>query len=260
MADILGNIVSGIFGIGGQAHQFQHQSALQQQQNEFNLQMWKLNNEYNSPQAQMERFKAAGLNPNLIYGQGSNGNSSSPPIMGTPEAPNYSKSMEKIAQAFNIEGLRTQIADRKKSEAEAKIAKINADRERDHYKADQTFGQDYDFDMNTGQFVPHVQTPDAVTVYAYPASRYYKLMHLSDNYRTNSLLLNRSNLLRAQYDSLQPQIWMNNYEKQHYPTSYWIGQGTRVIHGAADAVGIFHPKNWFVPRSSFNPYSERPFY
>lgn len=30
---------------------------------------WNMQNEYNSPKAQMERFKAAGLNPNLIYGQ-----------------------------------------------------------------------------------------------------------------------------------------------------------------------------------------------
>lgn len=31
--------------------------------------MWKLNNEYNTPQAQMQRFIDAGLNPHLIYGQ-----------------------------------------------------------------------------------------------------------------------------------------------------------------------------------------------
>lgn len=44
-----------------------------------NLDLWNLNNEYNTPQAQMERYKAAGLNPNLIYGDGgSSGNSSSP--------------------------------------------------------------------------------------------------------------------------------------------------------------------------------------
>lgn len=45
-----------------------------------NLELWNLNNEYNTPQAQMERYKAAGLNPNLIYGEGtsSSGNSSSP--------------------------------------------------------------------------------------------------------------------------------------------------------------------------------------
>lgn len=30
---------------------------------------WNMQNEYNSPSAQMARYKAAGLNPNLIYGQ-----------------------------------------------------------------------------------------------------------------------------------------------------------------------------------------------
>jgi len=39
---------------------------------------WTMQNEYNSPQAQMARLKSAGLNPNLIYGEGSVvGNSSS---------------------------------------------------------------------------------------------------------------------------------------------------------------------------------------
>jgi hypothetical protein len=40
------------------------------------LEMWQRNNEYNSPQAQMARLKAAGLNPNLVYGNGAVGNSS----------------------------------------------------------------------------------------------------------------------------------------------------------------------------------------
>ena len=34
------------------------------------LEMWNKANAYNSPSAQMERYKAAGLNPNLIYGSG----------------------------------------------------------------------------------------------------------------------------------------------------------------------------------------------
>lgn len=42
-------------------------------QNEWNLQMWRMQNEYNSPLAQMQRFQEAGLNPHLIYGQGSSG-------------------------------------------------------------------------------------------------------------------------------------------------------------------------------------------
>jgi len=38
--------------------------------------MWHMNNEYNSPVMQMQRFKEAGLNPHLIYGQGNSGNAS----------------------------------------------------------------------------------------------------------------------------------------------------------------------------------------
>lgn len=42
------------------------------------LEMWNRSNEYNTPAAQMDRLKAGGLNPNLVYGSGSvAGNTSS---------------------------------------------------------------------------------------------------------------------------------------------------------------------------------------
>lgn len=48
------------------------------------VEMWNMQNEYNSPEAQMNRFKAAGLNPHLIYGQGNPGNASAPPSYHPP--------------------------------------------------------------------------------------------------------------------------------------------------------------------------------
>lgn len=42
---------------------------LKQQEQAYNLELWNLQNEYNTPQAQMNRFQDAGLNPNLIYSQ-----------------------------------------------------------------------------------------------------------------------------------------------------------------------------------------------
>lgn len=50
------------------------------------LAFWNMQNEYNTPEAQMQRFKNAGLNPNLIYGQGNSGNagSLSPPSVNQP--------------------------------------------------------------------------------------------------------------------------------------------------------------------------------
>jgi len=44
--------------------------------NQQNLSNWRLQNEYNSPQATMQRFQEAGLNKHLIYGQ----NSASAPV------------------------------------------------------------------------------------------------------------------------------------------------------------------------------------
>lgn len=42
-----------------------------QYQNEQNIEMWKRNNEYNTPAAQVSRMRAAGLNPALMYAGGS---------------------------------------------------------------------------------------------------------------------------------------------------------------------------------------------
>lgn len=41
-----------------------------------NLEMWQLNNKYNSPAEQQKRLQEGGLNPNLVYGKGSIGNTS----------------------------------------------------------------------------------------------------------------------------------------------------------------------------------------
>lgn len=56
-----------------------YQAQWQRQENEKayqrSLNMWNLQNEYNSPTQQMARIRAAGLNPNLVYGNGVTGNS-----------------------------------------------------------------------------------------------------------------------------------------------------------------------------------------
>ena len=61
---------------------------------------WNRQNQYNSPQAQMARFKEAGLNPHLIYGQ----MTTAQPIK-TPEAkaPNY-VAPQADPQDFNVLG------------------------------------------------------------------------------------------------------------------------------------------------------------
>lgn len=47
----------------------QMQTDVNNQNTDNQWQMWNATNQYNSPLEQMKRYKAAGLNPNLIYGQ-----------------------------------------------------------------------------------------------------------------------------------------------------------------------------------------------
>lgn len=67
-AGIAGNIASTIM-TNNSNQDLANQSYRQQ------LDMFNRQNEYNTPENQMKRFQQAGLNPNLIYGQGNAGNS-----------------------------------------------------------------------------------------------------------------------------------------------------------------------------------------
>ena len=44
-----------------------------------NVEMWKMQNQYNAPKQQMLRLQEAGLNPNLMYGKGTVGNATTMP-------------------------------------------------------------------------------------------------------------------------------------------------------------------------------------
>ena len=57
----------------------QYNLMLARLQNKWNIEQWQRENDYNSPTAQMARFRSAGLNPNLIYGQ-QNTSASSPTL------------------------------------------------------------------------------------------------------------------------------------------------------------------------------------
>lgn len=95
------SLISGLFGQIGQRQQLnqslqQQQLAFQQNkelaalQNEYNIAQWQRENEYNLPKNQMSRLKNAGLNPDLMYGNGISGlTSATSPSMsaGSPMSP-----------------------------------------------------------------------------------------------------------------------------------------------------------------------------
>lgn len=75
---------------------------LWREQNEASIKQWERNNKYNTPEAQLARYRDAGLNPMLIYGSGSSvaGNSSSPANIGS--APHLERAEMKPVTMPNI--------------------------------------------------------------------------------------------------------------------------------------------------------------
>ena len=82
----LGSIVGSVIGANSQRRANIQNTELAKYQNNWqtaenekayarSLEMWNLQNAYNSPTAQMSRLRQAGLNPNLVYGNGVTGNS-----------------------------------------------------------------------------------------------------------------------------------------------------------------------------------------
>lgn len=242
-AAALGSGMSGGFGLLGSYLTYKYNQKLAAQQNEYNLNMWNLQNEYNSPQAQMKRFEEAGLNPALMYSQGNPGNATSAPLMVTPDAPQVSKDLQELGKAFNIEGLKTVIARRKQAEADARNSAVDAERNSRELHSEEVLGTIYAFDPNTGMFVERPRDPDGTrTVVA--NSAYYTNKRLADIYRTNSLLVPRINLIGSQkylnekrQELLSPQIryWNFNTAPWRLKTNFWIGN----VKNAAQAVSPF---------------------
>ena len=76
---ILPGVLGGALGLVGTLLQNRANKKLAKYSFDRNKEMWRLQNEYNSPKNQMARFSEAGLNPNLIYGKGTPGNAQTMP-------------------------------------------------------------------------------------------------------------------------------------------------------------------------------------
>lgn len=252
--------LSGAMGLVGGLAQYHWNEALASRQNDYNVAMWKMNNEYNSPQAQMRRYEEAGLNPALLYGQVSSGNASQAPQQVVPEAPHLSEDMRNLAQAFNIEGLRQAIAERKKAEADARLAGVAAANATDQREAEHSVGSLNEFDPQSGLW--RRKTDDELTVEAETPRltnyqrrllretgaisnrEYYYNKFLMDNFRVNSLLHPRGELIRSQRFLnwnrsyyLAPQIQNARYGAKYFPVQYWIGN----VKNGVQAVTPFMP-------------------
>lgn len=94
-ANLLGQAFSSIYGAKSTERQNAASQAfsreMYERQRRDSLSDWATQNEYNSPKAQMARYREAGLNPNLIYGSGQSASSgqAQTPRSSTVEQPKF---------------------------------------------------------------------------------------------------------------------------------------------------------------------------
>lgn len=68
---LFSGITDGLFDLGNTVLNGYYNRKAASKQYQYQVDLWNMNNAYNDPSAQMERLRKAGLNPNLVYGNGS---------------------------------------------------------------------------------------------------------------------------------------------------------------------------------------------
>lgn len=132
--------------------EYERELAKWRMQNQRSDELWNRQNLYDSPLAQMERLRAAGLNPNLIYGQMEKGTPADPASIGgggrpgnwRPEVPNfdlsggimaYLNAQQQEAQTDNLKAQQAVLIEQagklavEKAMVVASTAKTNQERE-----------------------------------------------------------------------------------------------------------------------------------
>lgn len=113
-----------LFGNNSAKEQFKYQQRLNREAFQHDVDMWNRQNAYNTPSAQMERLQAAGLNPNLVYGNGGATNTAnSAPTYNAGTAPDVAAARQAAGSLANA-GFNTAI-NAKLSQVQA--ANIEAD-------------------------------------------------------------------------------------------------------------------------------------
>lgn len=114
--------IAGGLNVAGMPLQDYYNRKAASQANDYNWSMWQATNEYNTPANQMKRFKEAGLNENLIYGQT---NTTSPMAMTGPNAPDAQGALSKAGQSI-MDYYTIKNAKASNDKLNAEIAGINA--------------------------------------------------------------------------------------------------------------------------------------
>lgn len=106
----IGSLISGAFSTLNSGLGYLSSKKLAEQQNQYMIDQWNRENEYNLPVHQMQRMVDAGLSPNLMYGHMDNGNAgsiASGMSAGQPYKSNADFNVDIVDMMKGIEDLKT---------------------------------------------------------------------------------------------------------------------------------------------------------
>lgn len=110
---------------GGVGRQYKYNKKLAAYQHKKNMEILKYQLDYNTPKAQMGRFLEAGLNPNLVYGQGSPGNMESAPKYPDIQPPDVQGATARMGESLGDLGLKLGQLKLMKSQADLTDTKVD---------------------------------------------------------------------------------------------------------------------------------------
>lgn len=168
------------------------------EQNEYNLKMWHLQNEYNKPVNQMKRFQEAGLNPNLIYSQGNAGNAGA--VASSASAGGLSQALGTVSKTFqSIMAAKNLIAQNKNIQAQnslidtqVSVTEAQAEKQRLENEYFKTHGQ---WPAQEGGFIRGVKS-----LLNYFPEAFFRGVDILDDVFSMDTLKGRSGRLRPRSD------------------------------------------------------------
>lgn len=124
-SQLLGGLIGSIMQKRENQRQRDYETQMYERSKTDNLEFWNMSNMYNSPEQQMARLKTAGLNPNLVYGNGANAQVDTLKAP-APNTSNSTNTVNPLGQ-LDISGNMSQLYDLKVKDAQANLLNQQAE-------------------------------------------------------------------------------------------------------------------------------------
>lgn len=120
------SLIGGAISSHGQSNANKMNLKIAREQMQWNESMWHKQNEYNTPAAQIDRMRQAGLNPALMYSQGNVGNAGEVKGYSVPVMQNESEAIGQSVQAAGSTALNAFVTSQKMQQLKAETDLLKA--------------------------------------------------------------------------------------------------------------------------------------